>query len=246
MREFLRVVGRDFVKLGKVSLEAIVIAGLSLLVSGVFLGNPSFFIFGLYGSATYWIVCYILINFEVIKSKSELEKQTLYEWLDNPLDRNLFKEEFEGKKQEEVLENLEYTYKKVMILTDNSLKKLRLLKAYIEVRINNASRELVFGTLLKVIIAIFVGCIVRGVVWVYAENQSISVNDTELQQSVLYGTYILIVASSIAFIVAFIFSYYNGKTRDRMLSSILDVCIEQLKEEKEEKNKKIKKRRSTL
>ncbi|RAS75225.1 hypothetical protein [Priestia endophytica] len=245
MRVFLRILSRGFVKLGKISLGAVVIAGISLLVSGLFLDDPGLFIFGLYGAATFWVVGFIFIQLGFVKSKSELDSQTLYEWLDNPVDKNFFKSEVGYRKKVDLLENLEDTYDALMVVTCRDLKKLRLLKAHIEVKVDKNARELLFNTFLSVAMAIFIWNLNKGIIWVYAKSQSLSINDITLQQSVSYGTYMLIVVSVSLSIIATVFGYYTGKTRDRMLNSILDVCIEQLKEE-EEKNKKRKKRRSTL
>jgi hypothetical protein len=163
------------------------------------------------------ILCYEIILFipDVLKSDN-----SLYSWLDslNGGDEILH-ELFKGIPQKNVMENLEIVKKKLLFYTNQDIEKLKLLQAYFKALEIEDIEKSYFKVTLGMFIALIINLVSKKNDWLSKFIEG------DLNHVEFIGSIVTLLSVLIA-VIAFLKHYHRGRKRNKLISEIIDVCIE--------------------
>lgn len=163
--------------------------------------------------------------------RTNLKNYSVNNWLDR-LDGgdDLCEELFSAVKKESILENLEYVYNKLNVITKFDKTKLLLLKGYFKTKNNEGPYDLFFKTFLGILVAVTIWGLNKGIIWNLASvinmPSLLNVNSTYIK--VL--NFIVILFEGLLFYIYLINDYFINKHRNAIIVEIIDVCVENIED----------------
>ncbi|MDQ0975997.1 threonine/homoserine/homoserine lactone efflux protein [Neobacillus niacini] len=179
---------------------------------------------------------FIIIFFYYSLIYSNNKKQNnkiLYNWIDrlDGSDSFIIKILDNAEVKENLLENLEFVYKKLLVYSEHDVTKLRLLKGYFKSLNNEAPFDLFGKVFLTFLFGVFATNLSNGNIINYFTR----VTSHEIDVSQIFQTVVNLSMLIIMFLIGIVFiirDIFANKKRTKIIEEILDVCIKELESKK--------------